>query len=143
MAWRTRLWLAAALLLGAATALAGGDEPGAMRPVGLTIRNDSAETLRCTALLAHFMSEDLGRLAPGASLTVALRRDAARGILALAPREGRDVPLENLLCGRDAAWTQSTGELPLAAARSGAAGRFAGRCRLTGGRVACLVTPVE
>jgi hypothetical protein len=137
--WR---WLAVAVLLSSAPASAGGSESEAMTPVDLTIRNESAEVLRCTALLAHFMSEDLGRLAPGASLTVALRHDRASGALALAPREGRDVPLENLLCGRDSDWTQSTGEMPLTAARSGAAERFAARCGLAEGRVKCRVEPV-
>lgn len=133
-----RLWAAASLLY-TGPALAGGEAPAALAPVTLTIRNDSPETLRCAAVLAHFMSETLGAIGPGDHLAVTLRRDAATGALALAPRAGRDVPLENILCGRDTAWTASKGEMPLSALRAGPAGRYEAHCDLSERRVICSV----
>ncbi|MEX2629659.1 MAG: hypothetical protein WD341_06940 [Tistlia sp.] len=135
------LW--AALLAVALSACAGGEPPAAMAPLRLTIGNDTDQSLRCTAVLAHFMSQDLGVVAPGARLSVPLRRDFASGALALAPREGRDVPLENLLCGLTGDWTGSRGELPLGALRADPAASFAARCGLAAGRVACRVEAVR
>lgn len=137
-----RLW-AAAILLYTGPALAGGEAPAPLKPVTLTIRNDSPETLRCAAVLAHFMSETLGAIGPGDHLAVTLRRDAATGALALAPRAGRDVPLENILCGRDTAWTASKGDMPLSAVRGVAATRFEAHCDLSDGRVICAVVNKE
>lgn len=114
-----------------------------LEPVGFTLRNDSAEVLRCMAVEAHFMSAAIGTLAAGESIDLTLRRDAASGTLALAPRDGRDVPLENILCGRDEAWTESKGEVPLVPIRAGNAERFAGRCGVANGRVHCVVEPAK
>lgn len=139
---RIHFW-AAAILLFIAPALAGGDEAATSDALTLTIRNDGADTLRCAAVLAHFMSETLGAIAPGDRLTVMLRRDPANGTLALGPREDRDVPLENILCGRDADWTASKGDLPLSAVRTGAAARLEARCGLSDGRVVCAVADIE
>ncbi|SMF57300.1 hypothetical protein SAMN06265365_10478 [Tistlia consotensis] len=129
----------------AGPALAEGEAqpPLDLKPVTLTLRNDSAEVLRCTAVEAHFMSEPVGTLAAGEKLTIDLRRDAASGTLALKPRGGRDVPLENILCGRDAAWTESKGELPLIRVRGDKAARFDGRCGVANGRVQCMVEPAK
>lgn len=139
---RIQFW-AAAILLFIAPALAGGDEAATFDALTLTIRNDGADTLRCAAVLAHFMSEPLGAIAPGDRLTVTLRRDRANGTLALGPREDRDVPLENILCGRDAHWTASTGDLPLGAVRTGTVARFEARCDMSDGRVICAVVNKE
>lgn len=131
----THARLPAALAV-AALVLAGGG--AALEPLTLTIRNGAGEDLRCEAVLAHFMSETLARIAPGRSLVVTLRRDSG-GVLLLAPREGRHVPLENILCGSETAWAASKSDLPLTTVRAGSGSHYQVRCALADSRVACRV----
>lgn len=131
--------LLAVVLLALAPLPAPAAGPGPMTAVELTLVNETARPLRCVAVLAHFMSEELGSVGPGAEREIALRREPASGLLALSPRDGRDVPLENLQCGLAGDWQASVGELPLGTLRDDPAQAFRAACALDGSRVACRV----
>lgn len=132
-----RTVLAVMLATAALPTIAAG--PGVMTAITLVIGNGADASLRCNAVLAHFMSEELGTIEPGGEREIALRREPESGLLALSPREGRDVPLENIQCGLAGDWSASARELPLTLLRDEPAQDFRAGCRLSDGRVACAV----
>ena len=134
-----RLVLAATLLAGPAAcaesrypdaAIVGGE------PVSLSVVNASAGTLRCVAVLAHFVTREVGSMAPGEALHMELLREPASGALAYGDNAGKPMMLENLLCGEPARWQASYGDVPLLALRAATGRRFVVRCE-SRGRLRC------
>lgn len=126
---------------------AGGYEPysGIIRgtegaqPVTLRIRNDGAADLACTAALAHWYSQALGRAAPGAALDVALWHDPQTGVLNLLNAQGDRMPVEAVWCRPAGTGRAARGRVGLPLAAGPAPARIARACAPAegGGRIAC------
>lgn len=103
-----------------AVAAASAAEPsGPSAPVRLEIYNGTASSeLRCQLVLAHFVTQDIGRISAGKSAVIALRRDRDEGVLIY--RSGaRRMAVENILCGIAGNWRATRNDLNLAALRAG------------------------
>lgn len=127
-----------AILLGACAA-APAEQQGDLE-VTLTVANDGTAPLRCMLIFGHWVELDAGRIAPGASLALALRRQASDGALYVPRYDGRKMMLENLICGPLLDWWPRRADIPLLPLRATAAPRFAASCHLTegvAGRAAC------
>lgn len=107
--------------------LAAASPVMAATPVALAIVNaEPARALRCTALLAHFITLPETAIAPGATAVLALVR-SRDGTLAVADGAQRLV-VEAVHCGADDAWSATWAALPLGRAR--AAARLTLHCRI-------------
>ena len=111
----------------------------AQDPLDLEIRNlNRAGAIRCVVLLAHFFTQEAGKAAPGAALSLTFERLPDGGGLMLRNGSGRAMLVENLVCGLDGDWSASRTEVPLdalrgegaAAARADCDGEAELRCRL-------------
>jgi hypothetical protein len=109
----------------------------AAEPVVLTIRNAAEVPLRCVLVLAHFVTQEHPSLPPGATMSLALQRDAAAGTLSIARADGTAMMVENLLCGATDRWEATRGEVPLLALRGATAERMATTCAIERRRLAC------
>ena len=108
-----------AVLLAAATVGAAGLDADSS-PVTLQIMNATAGSpLRCQLILAHFVTQDAGRIDAGGQATIGLRRSIAGGTLIYSSNGGRHMALENVLCGRDDDRAARRYDLDLAALRNG------------------------
>lgn len=125
------LSLVVALSLSAA---ARADGP---QPLQVRIENATGETIRCVAVLAHFVTRALAPVPGGGSHEITLLREPASGSLSYGSHDGHPLLLENLLCGTTRDWTASARDLPLLPLRTGPAIRFDYRCGLARGGVAC------
>ncbi|MGD1879958.1 MAG: hypothetical protein ACFB13_20945 [Kiloniellaceae bacterium] len=123
--------VAGTLLLTAAPAGA------AVQGVSLHLTNGGDRPLRCVMVIAHFMSHELGAVAPGDTLGVALERDDADGSLFVRSADGRAKMIENILCGASDDWSRTRGEVPLLPLRSMTSVGVAMTCRLEG-RLHCV-----
>lgn len=149
MGCESRLW---AVLLGLLCSLAGADAPaegnvyvpysGIIKgtegadPVRLLVSNETSRPMICTAALAHWYSEDLGRAEPGASLDIMLWHDPETGVVNLINRTNDRMPVEAIWCGTagDLSATRARIALPITAGpapanvtrscKSGPDGRF-------------------
>jgi len=65
----------------------------------VTIRNAGAMPLACDATIAHWYSNALGDVAPGATLRFTLLADPADGAVFLRNATGDDMPVQRLWCG--------------------------------------------
>lgn len=99
-------------------------------PVSLTIANGGTEALRCVLLFTHWVTRELGVIAPGDRFRLALFRDPADGALFIPRDDGeRLMMVESLLCGRDADWADSRGQVPLLPLQASRAQAFVTACR--------------
>jgi hypothetical protein len=105
-------------------------------PVEIAIANAGDQPLRCMILFGHWITQDLGVVAPGGAEKVAMSRGQPPGALYIPRFDGRKMMIENIVCGGLAAWGESLGQIPLLPIRSSAAARFAVACRLAD-RVGC------
>jgi hypothetical protein len=104
---------ALALLAAALAAHVPGLRPAAAEEVALTLANESAATLRCQILLAHWVTLDLPVLAPGAATQLKIERDATSGALSIPRADGRAMMLEGLACGTTHDWSGTLGRIGL------------------------------
>lgn len=114
-----------ALLLGCLGLLPPAVAAGA-ESVALAIVNEGQAPLRCQLLLAHWMSESLAPLAPGAETRLTLGRDAAGQLFLERAGEARPFHLEALVCGADLGTARR--HLDLSALRRGEAAGLVARC---------------
>ena len=70
----------------------------AAEPLALRIRNDTPAPLRCVLLLSHWYSEELGPVAPGGSVELALESDLPDGTVVRRNDRARAMPVEGLYC---------------------------------------------
>lgn len=106
-------------------------------PVRLEVVNAEAGTeLRCVLVLAHFVTLEAGRIAPGESLSLSLSRDGRDGTLAMPRDDGRWMAVESLLCGAAERWSDSYAGVPLTGLADGTRARLRVACALDG-RVTC------
>jgi hypothetical protein len=126
--------LVASFLL--ALTLSAGAAKAADPVVALSIRNDGPVALRCTILFGHWITQDVGPIAPGASAEVSMWRGQPAGALYIPRFDGRKMMIENLVCGSDAAWAETYDQIPLLPLRDSAAAGFRTACR-PAGKIAC------
>jgi len=110
--------------------------------VELALGNDGGRPLRCMILFGHWITQDLGMIAPGGAAKVAMWRGQPAGALYIPRFDGRKMMIENIVCGDDAAWGETLGQVPLLPIRSSGEGHFTVACRLAG-RVACQGEPLN
>jgi len=70
----------------------------AAQPLTLRIRNETPAPLRCVLLLSHWYSEDLGPVAPGGSVDLALESGLPDGTVVRRNDVARAMPVEGLYC---------------------------------------------
>ncbi|NIA69740.1 hypothetical protein HBA54_14145 [Pelagibius litoralis] len=130
-----RLFIVAVAAVGSlSAAMPAGAEP---RSLDLSLDNAGERTLRCSMVIAHFMSDELGEIAPGERLMIALEGDNADGSLFVRSGDGRRKPIENILCGASDDWAQTRGEVPLLPLRTSSSERAHMACHLEG-RLRCI-----
>jgi hypothetical protein len=104
--------------------------------VTLSIKNDDTSSLRCSVVFAHWVTTDVGPIAPGQAVTVAMKRGPQRGALHIARFDGRPMMIENIICGADQNWSDSFDQLPLALVRDDAGSAYQIECHAAP-RVVC------
>ena len=92
--------------------------------------------LRCTILLAHFVTLEAGEAAPGESLRLTLIRNGEDGVLLLRGGDGKPMAVENILCGVSEDWSRTRSDVPLLDLRDPARGALQVACSLAG-RLRC------
>ncbi len=131
---RTLAGLSALILLAACTAATPQ-----RAPLALAIRNtDPTEPMRCVMVVAHFVSVDVPLVAPGETIRLDFSRVVDTGSLIVAAADGRDMEVENLLCGSDDRWSETRGDLPLLPLRAATTSRLEAACRLVP-RLGCTI----
>jgi hypothetical protein len=91
-------------------------------------------------MFGHWVEQDLGLIAPGGSVGLAISQAGKDGALYILRADGqRRMMIETILCGRDGDWMASYGQVDFAPARSGRPAAIEASCALpeAGGRVAC------
>jgi hypothetical protein len=104
--------------------------------VTLSIKNDDPSSLRCSVIFAHWVTTDVGPIAPGQTATVAMTRGPQPGALHIARFDGRPMMIENIICGAEQNWSDSFDQLPLTLVRDDAGSAYQMDCR-TAPRVVC------
>ena len=104
--------------------------------VTLSIKNDDAQSLRCTVVFAHWVTTDVGPIASGETATVAMTHGPQLGALHIARFDGRPMMIENIICGADKDWSNSFDQLPLDPVRDSAISAYQIACRAAQ-RVVC------
>lgn len=132
-----RRTLAVALLCLWLTAPARAADPA----VDLSIVNAGPGALRCLILFGHWVTQDIGPIAPGARMRISMRRGEPPGALYIPRFDGRKMMIENILCGAAADWAATSDQIPLQPVRAATAGRFQTSCQLAA-KVACSM-PAE
>ncbi|MFO1061636.1 MAG: hypothetical protein U1E53_32280 [Dongiaceae bacterium] len=133
-----RLALLAALLAAPAGLLARPAEAAGDRPVTLTLANDGAVALQCRLMFGHWVDRDLGTLAPGGAVAVALSQQPADGALFVLRDDGRRrMMVETILCGRPGAAPAALGQVDLAPAAAPGGRHRRRRGAAAGGDAAC------
>ncbi len=104
--------------------------------VALEIRNAGVGApLRCTILLAHFVTHEAGEAAPGETLRLSLVR-GGDGILLLNGDGGKQMAVENIICGVSEDWSRTRSDVPLLDLRDPARAGLQVACWLAG-RLRC------
>jgi hypothetical protein len=106
----------------------------------LSIRNDDAHSLRCMVVFAHWVTTDVGPIAPGETTTVSMTHGPQPGALHIARFDGRPMMIENIVCGTEQDWSNSFDQLPLAQVRDSATSTYQIGCRAEP-RVVCTPSP--
>lgn len=128
-----------ALLLALTFASCTPDSTGD-RPVTLRLTNTGAEPLQCRLMFGHWVDRDLGRLAPGEGVDIAIMQQDTDGALYILRDDGaRRMMIETINCGREGNWMESFGQVDLASARAARPANIAATCAAPPGpgRVTC------
>ena len=91
-------------------------------PVEISVSNETDTPLDCRAALAHWYSDELGRIAPGQQLTLTLWHDSKTGVLNLMNATDDRMPVEAIWCASDAARARL--DLPMIAGEAKASLHF-------------------
>lgn len=108
--------------------------------VTLSIKNDDRQALRCTVVLAHWVTVDVDPIASGATATVEMTRGPQPGALHISRFDGRPMMIENIVCGSDQDWGASFEQLPLTQVRDSVTSTYRIVCRAAP-RVVCTPSP--
>ncbi len=130
-----RTALAAIVLSSAMAVVSGRIDAGGTEAedalVELRIHNGSDVALRCVTLLAHFISLPAVVIAADDTLSASYFRRRSDGSLYVLRDDGREMMIENLLCGSSENWDQTRGDVPLLDVRTSTAERMVLSCRIT------------
>ena len=138
-----RLSLCAGLTLFAFSGSAAAEDYGVTRPVAVQITNATSKAaLRCQLILAHFVTYEASALAKGQEATLELLRGDQDGTLIFSGKDGRQMALENLLCGFDDDWGGTQKNLSLAQLRDGSSNRLQIICS-GADKLACEAVPAD
>lgn len=110
------------------------------RPITLHLTNTGAEPLQCRLMFGHWVDRDLGRLAPGEGVDIAITQQGSDGALFVLRDDGaRRMMIETINCGRDNDWMGTFGQVDLAPARAARAAVINAACTAPNGagRVVC------
>jgi hypothetical protein len=84
-----------------------------LEEIALSVTNSGAESISCGATLAHWYSQPIGTVAPGAVITSKLWLQRESGaVFILNDLEDR-MPVERLWCGKDGESWGTRSEIPL------------------------------
>jgi hypothetical protein len=109
--------------------LLGGAPRASDAGVTLSIKNSGTQPLRCLIVFGHWVTTDVGPIAPGTTATVAMTRGPQPGALHVARFDGRQMMIENIVCGAVKDWSDSLEQLPLTSVRDGAGSAYDIACR--------------
>lgn len=104
--------------------------------VTLSIINDDTSSLRCSVIFAHWVTTDVGPIAPGEAAIVTMTRGPQPGALHIARFDGRPMMIENIICGAEQNWSDSFDQLPLTSVRDDAGSAYQMDCHAAP-RVVC------
>jgi len=106
--------------------------------VRLVIENTAKQPIRCVAIVAHFLTKDIGTIAVNEKQTIGfeLYKD---GSLAQGSFKGKAVFIENLRCGANVNWTNTSADIPLDLLREDDADTVTAHCTIAD-RVTCLMS---
>lgn len=104
--------------------------------VEMAIANAGDQPLRCMILFGHWVTQDVGPIAPGGSATISMWRGAPSGALYIPRFDGRKMMIENVICGSQSAWSDTFDQIQLLPIRDSAGSRFTTACKAAG-RVSC------
>jgi hypothetical protein len=129
-AWRRpKGWAAIALVVAALLPFAAHAGGSGDQPVMLSIANEGPGPLRCMVLFAHFVTTDVGTVAPDAEVSISMFRQNSDGALWIARADGRKMMIETIECGAAARWAETRGQVSLLPVRAGHDQRYHSRCR--------------
>lgn len=136
-------WAAVALitpaLLSCAVRAGGPDEDA----VTLSVANETREPLRCTVLFAHFVSKDVGIIAPRAEVSLSMVRQGNDGALWIPRADGRKMMIETIDCGAAALSAETRGQVPLLSVRASRHLRYHSACRRSGAVICTDPVPAQ
>jgi hypothetical protein len=99
------------------------------RPITLHLTNTGTEPLQCRLMFGHWVDRDLGRLAPGEGVDIAMMQQDTDGALFILRDDGqRRMMIETINCGRDGNWMESFGQVDLAPVRGSRPTRVDATC---------------
>lgn len=79
----------------------------------VSISNTGETVLACDSTIAHWYSNTLGEVEPGATLTFTLRADPDNGTVFLRNTAGDDMPVQRVWCGLKGKSWATRAEIPL------------------------------
>ncbi|GAB5468566.1 MAG: hypothetical protein Kilf2KO_15960 [Rhodospirillales bacterium] len=94
----------------------------------IDLTNAGERELRCQYLLAHWMSGEILRIAPGESVTLVIYRSAEGALYLRQIDDPRPLYVESLLCGPDLGFGEDRQQIDLSPLRQGASRRLAVSC---------------
>lgn len=111
--------------------------------VNLQLSNGGSEILQCKIIYGHWVERDLGALSPGTTFDVALRQqEGDHALFVYRDDMQRRLMIENIVCGRQENWHETTGQIDLGPVRGQAAAYVEATCAapIGPGRVSCQLT---
>lgn len=81
--------------------------------LSVTVTNTGSETLICRAAIAHWFSADMGRVAPGDTLSFAFGVDVASGTVFQLNDVGDQMAVQRTWCGIDGRDWPTRAEIPM------------------------------
>jgi len=88
------------ILVAALVGLVAVPASAATKSFDITVQNTGTAPLTCDASIAHWYSDRLGEIAPGATLRFSLQAEPETGAVYLRNAKGDNMPVERLWCGR-------------------------------------------
>lgn len=113
-------------------------ETAAVDDVRIVIENSANEPIRCVAIIAHFLTKEIGKIDSGRKVAVGytLHED---GSLSQGHYKGKAVYIENVRCGMDTDWTRTAADIPLDLLRSKMVTSLSAVCNVED-RVSCILS---
>jgi hypothetical protein len=105
--------------------------------IPLAVTNAGKETLSCGATLAHWYSQPIGTVAPGAVMKSSLWLQRDTGAVFLLNQLEDRMPVERLWCGKDGESWATRSEIPLERRRGETIGAIVVTCEADAERTGC------